>query len=87
MRDGYAWRNWGRTQRCEPAAVETPASELEVREAIRRARAAGQRVKVVGSGHSFTDIACTDGRMLTLDALNRVVAVDEATRPSRSRRG
>ena len=80
MRDGYAWRNWGRTQRCEPAAVETPASELEVREAIRRARAAGQRVKVVGSGHSFTDIACTDGRMLTLDALNRVVAVDEATR-------
>ena len=80
MRDGHAWRNWGRTQRCEPAAVETPASELEVREAIRRARAAGQTVKVVGSGHSFTDIACTDGRMLTLDALNRVVSVDEATR-------
>jgi len=80
MRDGHAWRNWGRTQRCEPAAVETPASELEVREAIRRARAAGQTLKVVGSGHSFTDIACTDGRMLTLDALNRVVSVDEATR-------
>ena len=49
MRDGHAWRNWGRTQRCEPAAVETPTSELEVREAIRRARAAGQTVKVVGS--------------------------------------
>lgn len=80
MRDGHAWRNWGRTQRCEPAAVETPASELEVQEAIRRARAAGQTVKVVGAGHSFTDIACTDGRMLTLDALNRVVSVDEAAR-------
>ncbi len=80
MRDGHAWRNWGRTQRCEPAAVETPTSELEVREAIRRARAAGQTVKVVGSGHSFTDIACTDGRMLTVDALDRVVSVDEAAR-------
>ena len=30
MRAGY-WRSWGRTQRCEPAVVETPASELEVR--------------------------------------------------------
>ena len=77
MRDGHTWRNWGRTQRCEPAAVETPTSELEVREAIRRGRAAGQTVKVVGSGHSFTDVACTDGRMLTLDALDRVISVDE----------
>ena len=80
MRDGHAWRNWGRTQRCEPAAVENPASELEVREAITRARSAGQTVKVVGSGHSFTDIACTDGRMLTLDDLNRVLSVDEGAR-------
>ena len=77
MRDGHAWRNWGRTQRCEPAAVETPTSELEVREAVRRARSAGQRVKVIGSGHSFTDIACTDGRMLSIDALHRVLTVDE----------
>ena len=26
--------------------------------------AAAARVKVAGSGHSFTDIACTDGVML-----------------------
>ena len=77
MRDRHGWRNWGRTQRCDPAALELPASELEVAEAVRRAEAAGQRVKVVGSGHSFTDIACTDGRMLSLDRLNRVLAVDE----------
>jgi L-gulonolactone oxidase len=35
-------------------------------------------VKVVGGGHSFTDAACTDGRMLSLEHLDRVVAVDEA---------
>jgi L-gulono-1,4-lactone dehydrogenase len=80
MRDRHGWRNWGRTQQCDPAAVELPGSELEVAEAIRRAAAAGQRVKVVGSGHSFTDIACTDGRMLSLDRLNRVLAVDERAR-------
>lgn len=76
MRDRARWRNWGRNQQCSPAAVETPASELEVVEAVRRARRAGQTVKVVGAGHSFTGIACTDGRMLRLGSLNRVVAID-----------
>jgi L-gulono-1,4-lactone dehydrogenase len=39
------------------------------------------RVKVAGAGHSFTDIACTDGLMLDLSRMNRVVRVegDEVT--------
>jgi L-gulonolactone oxidase len=37
----------------------------------------GQTVKVAASGHSFTDIACTDGRMLRMERLDRVVAIDE----------
>jgi L-gulonolactone oxidase len=54
-------------------------SDLEVVEAVRRARAAGQTVKVIGSGHSFSDVGLTDGRMLSIDALDRVVAVDADT--------
>jgi FAD-linked oxidoreductase len=77
MLDRHRWRNWGRNQSCTPAAIEEPRSELEVAEAVERARAAGQTVKVVGTGHSFTDIACTDGRMLSIDALDRVLGVDE----------
>ncbi len=76
MRGSHRWRNWGRNQRCSPAAVDAPRSDLEVAEAVRRARHAGQTVKVVGTGHSFTDIACTTGRMVSIDALNRVVDVD-----------
>ncbi len=71
------WRNWGRNQECRPVAVERPASVLEVVEALGRARSAGQAVKVVGGGHSFTDAACTDGRMLSLEHLDRVVDVDQ----------
>jgi L-gulono-1,4-lactone dehydrogenase len=38
-------------------------------------------VKVAGTGHSFTDIACTDGLMLDLSRMNRVLGVqgDEVT--------
>src|SRR2546423_11953131 len=75
MRDRARWRNWGRNQQCNPAAVEAPTSELEVVEAVQRAKRAGQTVKVVGAGHSFTGIACTDGRMLRLGGLNPIVAM------------
>ncbi len=36
----------------------------------------GRRVKVVGAGHSFTDIACTEGVMVSLDNYDRVLDVD-----------
>ncbi len=35
-----------------------------------------RRAKVVGAGHSFTDIACTDGVMIDMSAMRRVLAVD-----------
>ena len=38
---------------------------------------AGERqVKPAGAGHSFNDIACTDGVMVDLSGLNRVLSVD-----------
>lgn len=43
---------------------------------VKSAAAAGSTVKVVGAGHSFTDIACTDGRMISLDRYNRVLEAD-----------
>ena len=37
-----------------------------------------RRVKAAGSGHSFTDIACTDGVMVDLGGMNRLLAVEGA---------
>jgi len=78
MVNGAVWTNWGGTASCRPAEVEHPASEEEIVAALKRAQTGGERVKVVGSGHSFTDIACTGGRMLNLDRYNRVLEVDKA---------
>jgi len=72
-----AWRNWGRNQRCAPVAYEHPAGTDELVDVVKRAASAGQPVKVVGAGHSFTDIACTDGHMVVLDRHDRVLDVDQ----------
>ena len=70
------WRNWAGDQRCEPAAIERPRSREELLEAISAAHERGQAIRVAGSGHSFSDIALTDGVMISLDALDRVLAAD-----------
>ena len=66
------WRNWARDQRCAPERIDRPAGEAELAEVV----AGGRRVKVAGSGHSFTDIACTDGVMVDLSRMNRVLGVN-----------
>jgi FAD-linked oxidoreductase len=66
------WTNWARQQRCAPERILRPLSEDE----LARAVAGSGRVKVAGSGHSFTDIACTDGVMLDLSGMRRVLAAD-----------
>ena len=74
------WTNWGGTASCRPAEVEHPAGEEDIVAALKRAAQGGERVKVVGSGHSFTDIACTGGRMLKLDRYAGVLEVDQKKR-------
>lgn len=72
---GVTTKNWAGNQRCVPTQVHQPTSTEGVAAVVRSASAAGQRVKVIGGGHSFTDVAMTDGHLLSLDAMNRVVDV------------
>ncbi|GHB71222.1 FAD-linked oxidoreductase [Streptomyces cirratus] len=71
-----AWRNWAGNVSATPARVVTPASVGELREAVRRAAADGLRVKAVGTGHSFTAAAATDGVLIRPQALRGITAVD-----------
>jgi FAD-linked oxidoreductase len=74
------WTNWAGTYSCSPIAIELPASEHEIVGIVQAAAARGEHVKVAGSGHSFTDIACTDGRLLRLDRYNKLLHVDASAR-------
>ena len=78
LRDG-TWRNWAGDQSCRPAAFERPRSTAEVAAAIERAAAAGRTVRVAGAGHSFTEAVLTDGTLLSLDRMKRVLDVDRSS--------
>lgn len=70
------WRNWAGNQTCSPTQIARPRSVEEVAETLAGARARGERVKPVGAGHSFTDIAATTGVQLSLDGLSGLTDID-----------
>ena len=70
------WESWSGLTTARPAQVLSPASTAEVVDAVVAARDHGLTVKMVGSGHSFTDIARADGLLLRPDRLVGVRTVD-----------
>ena len=71
-----SWVNWAGDQRCAPATYAAPRSRDDIAELLTRAASAGHTVRVAGAGHSFTDTVLTDGTLLQLSGLNRILRVD-----------
>ncbi|MFB8024405.1 MULTISPECIES: D-arabinono-1,4-lactone oxidase [unclassified Streptomyces] len=83
MTDTYArtastWRNWAGNVTARPARVASPASVDELAEVLRRASGEGLTVKPVGTGHSFTATAATDGVLIRPDLLTGIRDIDRA---------
>ncbi|SFC00826.1 L-gulonolactone oxidase [Nocardioides terrae] len=69
------WQNWSGLESVMPTRVLTPRSADDVVAAVTEARDAGGRVKMVGTGHSFTGVAAPPGTMLSPTALTGITAV------------
>ena len=76
--------NWVGNQSCTPARRLSPASEVEVQTAVREAVAAGERVRVVATGHSFSPVHLTDGTLIDLANLTGITHIDSAAGRVRS---
>ncbi len=68
------WSNWSRGQSCAPAEHVRPGNRAELAEAVARGRA----VRVAGAGHSFSGGVATDGTLISLERMDRVLDVDRA---------
>ncbi|MFI6685954.1 D-arabinono-1,4-lactone oxidase [Streptomyces sp. NPDC050485] len=72
------WRNWAGNVTARPIREVSPASAAELADAVRRAAEDGLKVKAVGTGHSFTAAAATDGVLIRPDLLTGIRAIDRA---------
>lgn len=76
--NGSDWANWAR---CESAdcTVLSPRGTEEIAATVRKAAADGQRLRPVGSGHSFSGIARPEDLQLRFDRHARMLSLDTTT--------
>ena len=71
---GTALTNWAGNITFSASAVHRPTSVDELRAVV----AGAQRVRALGSGHSFSPVADTTGELVRLDGLPKLLEVDTA---------
>lgn len=70
------WHNWAGNVAMAPARTVSPSTTEALSEAVRRAAEDGLHVKAVGTGHSFTAAAVTDGMLIRPELLTGVRRLD-----------
>lgn len=68
--------NWAQTVAVTPARVARPRDEAALGALVRSARRAGERIKVVGAGHSWSSIAATTGTQIRIDHMDAIIGLD-----------
>lgn len=70
------WQNWSGVVKFSPAEIRTPSSLDEIVQIVKDCHITGRKLRVVGSGHSFTRLVETDSVLLSLDAYTGLESVD-----------
>ena len=68
------WKNHLGNERIDPLRIYRPASIADVQAIVCLARESKVNVRAVGSGHSWSDVALTEGFLLRPDGMTRVPA-------------
>ena len=75
--EGKKWRNWTGNVEGTPHYTMYPETIQDVIEVVELARKKGKKIRVVGSGHSFTPLVQTEEILVSLDELKGIVNIDE----------
>lgn len=77
---GICVNNWSDTFKCNPEYYFIPENMQELREILILARASSKKVKILGCGHSPSDIAFTSDFLVSLKCFTRIHSINEDTR-------
>ena len=66
------WSNWSGFQKAKPQHILQPTNIHELQSIVRD----HAKIRVVGAGHSFTPLVCTDATLVSLDRISGVASFD-----------
>ncbi|KAJ1933570.1 D-arabinono-1,4-lactone oxidase, partial [Kickxella alabastrina] len=72
----FEFTNWAKTFRSRPRFFLSPETETEIIQLIHLANRHQLTIKPIGSGHSPSDLACTNSMMLDMSKMKRILSHD-----------
>ena len=76
----YTWSNWSGLQQAHPQHILHPDNVLELQHIVQ----SHPKIRVVGAGHSFTPLVCTDATLVSLNQISGVSSSDTAHKIGRA---
>lgn len=70
------WQNWSRSVQCEPNHTAYPVTLEEIQSEVLRCAEEGERLRMIGSGHSFTPLCASDENQMSLDHFTGIESTD-----------
>jgi len=77
-RTRVTWSNVISKHEVEPFKYLIPESLRDIAAAVQDAEDCNHRIRAVGSGHSYSDVAITDGHLVDMSRLNRQLNLDKS---------
>lgn len=73
---GYHFTNWAKTYSSDPEYFYEARSRDDLVQILNEARQRNRKVRIVGNGHSPSDLACTTDNMISMRKMNRILNID-----------
>lgn len=73
QQQNYAFTNWAKNVQSVAANFFQPETEEEIIDVVKQ----HQKIRVVGTGHSWSDICATNEALLNLDNYNKIISIDK----------
>ena len=73
----YTFRNWAQTYSCQPKHYHEPSDLIELKTILHEAEFKDLVVRVVGQGHSPSDLVCTNDVIVSMKHFNQVLRYEK----------
>jgi FAD/FMN-containing dehydrogenase len=70
-------KNWSGLEKWNPSEILFPESEEAIQKIVKSAVDKKQKIRIIGSGHSFTTLGVTTDILISLDKYQGLVQVDK----------
>ena len=71
------WHNTVKKEKTQPLKYFLPENLQDIQKVVNEAEPQGIKVRAVGSGHSFSDVAITEGYLVDLKRINHLLELRE----------